>query len=116
VASAPTIGQYSVSGSGVYTFSSSETANTAILVSYTYTSTGGNTINISNQLAGQQPVTKLFLNEGYNGIFTSMTLNAIIFSKLSLDFKNEDFTVPEMDFEAFADTAGNIGSFSLATA
>jgi hypothetical protein len=116
VASAPALGQYSVSSSGVYTFNSSEIANTAILVSYTYTSTGGNTINISNQLAGQQPVTKLFLNEGYNGVFTSMTLNSIIFSKLSLDFKNEDFTVPELDFEAFADAAGNIASVSLATA
>ncbi len=116
VTSTPTAGQYSVNASGVYTFNASEPANTAILVSYTYTSATCTTINISNQLAGQQPVTKLFLNQGYNGVFTSMTLNSIIFSKLSLDFKNEDFTVPEMDFEAFADAAGNIGTFGLVTA
>ena len=115
VASGPTVGQYSVSASGVYTFAAADTG-VAVLLNYTYTSATGNKIAISNQLAGQQPTVKLVLNEGYNSQFLEMELNAVIFSKLSLDFKNEDWTVPELDFSVFADAANNIGSFSLATA
>ena len=114
VTSGPTVGQYSVNA-GVYTFAAAD-EGAAVLLNYTYTSTTGNKIAISNQLAGQQPTVKLVLNEGYNSQFLEMELNAVIFSKLSLDFKNEDWTVPELDFSVFADAANNIGSFSLATA
>ena len=115
VTSSPTVGQYSVSGSGVYTFNTTDTGS-AILVSYTYTlSTSGNEIVISNQLSGQQPVTSLVLSEGYNSQLMTLKLNSVIYTKLSLDFKNDDFTVPELDFSAFADAANNIGSISLAT-
>ncbi len=114
VASAPTQGQYSVAA-GVYTFAAAD-SGAAVLLNYTYTTNTGNKIAISNQLAGQQPTVKLVLSEGYNAQLTEMELNAVIFSKLSLDFKNEDWTVPELDFSVFADAANNIGSFSLATA
>ena len=114
VASAPTSGQYSVAA-GVYTFAAAD-AGAAVLLSYSYTTNTGNKIALSNQLAGQQPTVKLILNQGYNSQFTEIELNAVIFSKLSLGFKNEDWTVPELDFSVFADAANNIGSFSLPTA
>ena len=115
VASAPTVGQYSVNSSGVYTFNTSDTGS-AILVSYTYTASTGNKIAIGNQLSGQQPATSLVLSEGHNSQLMTLTLNSVIYTKLSLDFKNDDFTVPELDFSAFADGSNNIGSISLATA
>ena len=113
VASAPAAGQYSVSA-GVYTFAAAD-ASAAVLLNYTYTTMTGNKIAISNQLAGVQPTVKLVLNEGYNSQFTEIELNSVIFSKLALGFKNEDWTVPELDFSVFADAANNIGSFSLVT-
>ncbi len=114
VASAPASGQYSVTA-GVYTFAAAD-AGAAVLLNYTYTSVTGNKIAISNQLAGLQPTCKLVLSQGYNSQFTEIELNAVIFSKLALDFKNEDWTVPEIDFSVFADAANNIGSISLPTA
>jgi hypothetical protein len=114
VGTAPAAGQYSVAA-GVYTFAAAD-ASAAVLLNYTYTTNTGNKIAISNQLAGQQPTCKLVLSQGYNSQFTEIELNAVVFSKLALDFKNEDWTVPELDFSVFADAANNIGSFSLPTA
>ena len=115
VASAPAVGQYEVNASGVYTFNTTDTG-AGILVSYTYTAATGNEIAIGNQLSGQQPTTSLILSEGYNSQLLTLKLNSVIYTKLSLDFKNDDFTVPELDFSAFADASNNIGSISLASA
>lgn len=111
VATSPTTGQYSVA-SGVYTFSSGD-AGASLLFTYTYTATGGSTISLSNQLMGSQPTFKLVLSEQYQGKIMTLELNSVVSPKLSLAFKNEDFVIPEFDFQASADTAGNIGSLSL---
>ena len=114
VSSSPASGQYMVSA-GVYTFSSTD-ASATVLLNYTYTTSTGNKLAISNQLMGVQPVCKLVLSQGYNGQNIELELNSVIFSKLSLDFKNENWTVPELDFSVFADSANNIGSISMLTA
>ena len=36
-----------------------------------------------------------------------------IAAKLTMNFKNEDFMIPEFDFSAFADSAGNIFYWDL---
>ncbi len=113
VASAPTTGQYSVAA-GVYTFAAAD-ANKAVFFSFEYsaTSTTAKIITISNQLMGYAPTFKAALNMNYSGKNMTLVLNQCISSKLSLPFKNDDFTVPEFDFDAFADASGNIGYVAL---
>jgi hypothetical protein len=43
-----------------------------------------------------------------------LKLNNCVGSKISLPFKNEDFSVQEFDFMALADASNNIGTISLA--
>lgn len=112
VPSAPSAaGQYSVSG-GVYGFSAAD-ANANLLITYSYTAISGTSLTLSNQLMGSQPTFKLVLNEQYQSKLLNLQLNAVISPKLSLQFKNEDFMIPEFDFQAAADPAGNIGNIWL---
>lgn len=106
-------GKYSIDpATGTYTFSSGD-ANAAILATYSYTTTSGTAIALSNQLMGAQPSFKLILSEQYQGKLLNLQLNSVIAPKLSLHFKNEDFLIPEFDFQAAADAAGNIGNVWL---
>lgn len=106
-------GKYSVNAAtGTYTFASGD-ASASILVTYSYTSTAGTSIALSNQLMGSQPTFRLILNEQYQGKQLNLQLNSVISPKLSLQFKNEDFMIPEFDFQASADSAGNIGNVWL---
>ena len=117
VGSAPALGQYSVNvATGVYTFAAADTG-LQVLLSYAYTvSASGQKFTIANQLLGAAPQFQVVLNEVYQGKQMNVQLNACISSKLSLPTKVEDFVVPEIDFSAFADAAGNIGLISLAEA
>lgn len=117
VASNPTTGQYSVSA-GVYTFASGDSGK-AIQISYIYTdATTGQTITLTNQPAGVATSFAAYLS----GFLVSkdnvkrqvnVWLNACISSKLSLAFKTGDFNIPQFDFSAFSDAAGNIGWMSI---
>jgi hypothetical protein len=111
VASAPATGQYSVAA-GIYTFVAGD-AGAALLFTYTYTTTTGTSLALTNALMGSQPTFKLILNEQYQGKLFNLELNSVIAPKLSLAFKNEDFMIPEFDFQASADSAGNIGNVWL---
>lgn len=119
VASAPAVGQYSVViATGVYTFNASD--NTIpMFVSYTTVSAvatvARNTI-LTNQLMGSAPVFSMVYSIPYPALGTALTFRfyQVMSSKLSLGFKNEDFTVPEFDFEAFANAAGQV--YQLTTA
>jgi len=113
VASAPAVGQYTVnSATGVYTFSAGD-AGAALLLTYSYTTTAGTSLSLSNLLMGSGPTFSLVLNEQYQGKLLNLQLNSVIAPKLSLAFKNEDFLIPEFDFQASADPAGNIGNIWL---
>ncbi|HTZ79050.1 MAG TPA: hypothetical protein VMC10_14130 [Stellaceae bacterium] len=114
VASAPAQGQYAVSAAGVYTFAAAD-ASAAILVSYTYTqASGGVTATIANQLLGTAPTFQANFYETFNGKQVNLQLNQCVGEKLTIATKQEDFTIPEFDFMAFADAAGNIGKISVA--
>lgn len=112
VATAPATGQYSVSAAGVYTFAAAD-ANVPVLTTYTYTTTGGSTITITNQLMGTTPFFGVTLNEVYEGNAVTVQLYKCTSSKLTLATKLEDFMIPELDFEAMANAAGVIGIMSL---
>lgn len=113
VASAPALGQYTVSA-GVYTFNASDTITTAKIY-YTYTVTSLNQMAMSQQLMGVGPTFSLYLSNTYTNnqgtVDTlNLKLNACRSSKLTLPFKNTDYMIAEFDFQAFADQAGNWGT------
>lgn len=117
VAALPAAGEYVVA-SGSYTFASAE-ASTAMLLSYTYTlaGTAGKSFTISNNFLGDSPTFAVVFNgkRQTNGKQTTITLNRCMSNKLSLATKLEDFLVPDFDFNAMADDAGNVGVFSITT-
>jgi hypothetical protein len=105
VASAPTIGQYTVAA-GVYTFAAAD-ASAAVLISYTKTdAANGKTITTGNPLQGVQPTFTMIVSRQYNGQQESFKLWSCIASKLSLPTKMADWGITELDFTAFADSAG----------
>lgn len=113
VASAPTAGQYSVAA-GVYTFAAGDTG-VAVLVSYKYTATAGlgSTFTVQNRAMGYSPTFTLVLGNAYQGNVFQLTLLACRASKLSISTKNDDYTLPEFDGSAFANTAGNVLTWDI---
>jgi hypothetical protein len=117
VASAPTTGQYSVAA-GVYTFAAADVAH-GVAIDYVYTVAGsGVTTTLINQQAGTTPnfkgvfVMKSAASPGNAVKQLVLTLNLCVSEKLAFATKIEDFTIPELDFEAVGDIAGNIGSLA----
>jgi hypothetical protein len=117
VSSLTAIGQYTVVPStGVYTFYSGD-ASAAVKISYLYTTTTpGETFTIAQQAMGTANTFKTVMAYTYGGQKATITLNACVSSKLALATKLEDFTKPEFDFEAFADSGGNLGTIAVAEA
>ena len=114
VASSPATGQYSVNtATGVYTFAAADTT-LAMKISYSYTTTGGNTFTINQAAMGTANTFKTVVSLPYNGQKATITLNACVSAKLSLATKLEDFTKPTFDFEAFADSNGTLGTITVA--
>lgn len=112
VVSGPATGQYSVNtATGVYTFAAGD-IGTSVLISYMYTlSATGSQLNITNQLMGFAPTLQILLAQTYNGQMNNVLLYAAVASKLTIATKQEDFIIPEFDFEAFANSAGQVIDF-----
>ena len=109
VASAPALGQYSVSA-GVYTFSSAD-AGAAVLISYSYTVAAvGESIAVTSQLIGPSITfsANLFAADPTTGKQFSMLLYNCVAEKLAFGTKLEDFMVPELDFQCFANASGQV--------
>ena len=107
VASAPTLGQYTVA-SGVYTFAAAD-ASVAVLISYTKTVAGtGSTITIGNPLQGVQPTFSMIVQRAYNGQQEAFKLWSCMASKLSVPTKMADWGLTEIDFVGFADSANRV--------
>lgn len=113
VASAPATGQYSVS-SGTYTFAAADQGK-AIMYSYEYSAVSTTALygSITNQLMGYSPFFSVALSNKYQGKDLTLRFNRCMSTKFSFPFKNEDFAVPDFEFEAMADDAGNIGYWAL---
>jgi hypothetical protein len=109
VASAPATGQYSVSA-GVYTFAAGD-AGAAVLISYTYANaSSGESIAVTSQLIGPTIAfsANLFASDPTTGKQFSVLLYNCVADKLALGTKLEDFTLPELDFQCFANSAGQV--------
>lgn len=108
VPSAPALGQYSQTG-GTYTFNTGDNGTSNILISYTFgAAASGTQLNIKNQLMGFAPTIQVLLETVYNTNQFSILLYSVVASKLSFATKQEDFIIPEFDFEAFANAAGQV--------
>ena len=112
----PTVsGQYSVNQStGVYTFAAAD-ASAAVKINYAYNLTAGLKSSITNQLQGVTPTFKTTFytqRSGINNNAMTWTLNACVCSKLTLPSRMADYQIPNLDFSAFADASGNIGTIS----
>ncbi len=107
--SAPAVGQYNVTTAGVYTFNTSENG-TNVLISYMYTpgTPTGSQINVTNQVMGYAPTVQMVLESVYNSNQFNVVLYNCLVSKLAFTTKQEDFIIPEMDFEAFSNSAGKV--------
>jgi hypothetical protein len=113
VASAPQVGQYTVSAAGVYTFNTSDEGK-AILVTYTYgAAMTGYSLAVNNQLMGIIPTFQLLLSNNTKGKSYNLQLYSCTASKLSQPFKQDDYTETEVDFSAFADSLGRVANWSI---
>lgn len=120
VAADPATGEYSVSSLGIYTFAAAD-EGLAIWVSYVYNvPASGQSFTYSNQDLGVQPVFQAVFTEKYNGPnglkTATLRLHACVSDKLSVGSKQEDFDIPEMDFSAFADEAGDVFDWNFSEA
>jgi len=107
VASGPTTGQYSVSA-GVYTFAAADTG-IAVLITYAYTSSsGGQKLTATNRPIGFTPTFQLDYVTSLQSKPYYLRLFSCVSSKLSQSFKLTDFSMPEIDFSVFANSAGNV--------
>ena len=114
VASAPTAGQYSVAA-GVFTFAAAD-ASTPVFISYSYTvAASGQKISLTQQLVGQAPIFSLILGGGYTAsgaTIPGIKLYACTASKLSLATKQNDFAIPNFEWDVQADVAGRVLDWS----
>lgn len=106
VAGAPATGQYSVAA-GVYTFAAADTTH-QVGIYYTYTLTTGNKVALTNQLMGTITQFQLVVMNTYKGKNVGYKLYAVVFPKLSLTGKNDDFTVQDVEFQGFADSSNRV--------
>ncbi len=112
VASSPSSGQYSVA-SGVYTFNSAD-AGKGVLISYAYTVSGsGQQVTLANPLLGTTPTFQAQLYTSFQGKPVNVKLFNCVSTKLAFASKLEDFTIPELDFDVFANAAGNVLQWSF---
>ena len=103
----PAMGQY-VNTAGSYQFAA-EDALQVMDISYLRTVVGvGVTQKISNQLMGYQPVVTITFRTTFLGQEAIIILYAGVIGKLNLASKLDDFTIPEVDFECFANSAGKV--------
>jgi hypothetical protein len=114
VNAAPATGQYMVDlATGTYTFAAADTGR-KVLIDYSWLdAASGRTLSVTNQLAGLSPTFQIVLREVNEDGEVGMKLYACSSSKLSLATKLGDYMIPEFDFTAKANAAGQV--FDLMT-
>lgn len=116
-ASASAAGVYvpGVAGAGVYTFNAADTVSLDIYYSYTVTTM--QQISAVNQVMGQGTTFELLGSNTYNvcGInkIISIKLNQCKASKTTMPFKNVDYLMFDLEFQAFADCSNAWGTIAM---
>jgi hypothetical protein len=65
-------------------------------------------------LLGSTPLVALDIVVPYGGKMLTMRFPQAISGKMGLATKLDDFTIPEVDFDVFADSTNNVGTITLA--
>lgn len=97
---------------GAYQFGSAD-AGASIFVTYTYASASGKVITINNPFMGTTPRFQATFLAQFEGQQVAFTLLSCVAQKLMMSTKLDDYTIPELDFSAFANGAGSIGTLSF---
>ena len=118
VPTGPTGGQYMLgtAASGDYTFSTQDhAAGVRAFINYAYGSPTGSTgpatqqyMAVANQPMGYQPSFQVDLQGQYAGKTFYVRYPNCISTKLNRTMKNDDWTIPEFDIQAFVDSNNNI--------
>ncbi len=89
------------------------------MISYSYTLAGsGASLAVSSQLIGPSISfsANLFAQDPSTGKQFSVLLYNCVAEKLSFGTKVEDFLMPELDFQCFANAAGQVCQFNFGDA
>ena len=115
VSSAPGASQYIFTpATGVYTFST-HSASLGMWFNYTYTVATGYTITLANPLMGNTPTFQVTLFQQFKGNQIVLVLNQAISNRLSFPTTIDDYTMQDLDFSAYANSANLVGSWGTAT-
>lgn len=113
VTGVPTTGEYNVSA-GTYGFAAADN-NKAVLISYRYSITSGRVLVVQNHTQGWGPQFEMVLSQPYQefttGIPNYLDLYACKAGKLASPLKRADYTISDLEGQAFANSAGFIGEF-----
>ena len=94
---------------GVYKFGGNDSGNNVqFLVDYSYTSTSGKTLTVTNHLMGYGPVFEIYLTQPYQSPGNGVHLYACRSSKMSMPMSRAAYMFSDFEFEAFANSAGNV--------
>ena len=116
VATVSAAGTYSVvQSTGTYTFNVAD--EVALNFNYSnFSSAAGQQLNITNQIIGSNPTFQLDfwtnLNQPATKPFAARLFSCVA-SKLTLATKLEDFVMPEIDFDVFANNSGQVLNFDF---
>src|SRR5208337_1757830 len=106
---------YSTGVNGVYTFYTGD-IGAIVGISYVYTDASGKTITITNNFMGYTPtfVGTFYQQQNTQGSTGQLTLrlNECVSSHLSIPSRIDDYAMEEFDFQAFSNSANNIGTIS----
>lgn len=103
-------GEYS-HASGVYTFVNTTDDGKVVLIDYQYLSTTGKLLTVNNAPAGMFPSFMVVLQVLHNSQPTSLQLFSAQSDKFNFNTKQGDFTIPQFDFQGYADDLGRILAF-----
>lgn len=69
------------------------------------------TVTVTNQPMGTTPFFSLSFSLPYQNKTVTFTFPKCTSTKLGMGFKNEDYTIPELDITAVADASGNLYTY-----
>lgn len=106
-------GQYAVSTAGVYAFSSLDSF-TSLKVSYLYSTSGGQSVAMTNQPMGKTGNFQAIIDLLWGSDKGSISLGNCMAADWTLATKLDDYTKPSFDFQCGTDATDSLGTFSFA--
>ena len=113
VTGTPLTGQYSFAlATKTLTFADADKGKSIQYV-FDYVLTTGKTITLTSNMMGTAPSFEVELHTVLDGLSVCIVLFKCTSEKLSLNLKNEDYTIPNFTFSAFANAADEVGKIYL---